>query len=152
MKPPQKPTKNTGERRNTTLAQPFQNKSKNKGKCTLCYTIMIPGRKSAFRAGFWPGCHRESTEMGPPAGKAGRRADFGSFPVAVRPKTRPGRPIYGPEALARNIDQDNERPQQTLTDRPCPDLPWVRYDMCPARMAHVVRRSMDVATTQVPES
>ena len=39
------------------------------------YAIVLPGRKSA----------------------AGRRADFGVFPVAVRPK-RPGRPIYGPEA------------------------------------------------------
>ncbi len=35
---------------------------------TLCYTIVLPGRKSAFRAGFWPDCYREKTEIGPPAG------------------------------------------------------------------------------------
>ncbi len=40
-------------------------------RCILCYTIVLPGRKSAFRAGFWPACYRESTEMGPPAGPAG---------------------------------------------------------------------------------
>jgi hypothetical protein len=44
---------------------------------TLCYAIVLPGRKSAFRAGFWPDCYRENTEIGPPAGRAGRRADFG---------------------------------------------------------------------------
>ena len=46
---------------------------------------VLPGRKVAFRAGFWPDCCRESTEIGPPA------------------KIRPGRPIYGPEALLRDI-------------------------------------------------
>ena len=73
---------------------------------TLCYAIVLPGRKLAFWAGFWPDCHRERTESGPAAGRrpsAGRRADFGAFPVAVRPKIRPGRPISGPEALLRNI-------------------------------------------------
>ncbi len=44
------------------------------------------GRKSAFRARFRPDCHRESTKIGPPAG---RRADFDIFPVAVRPKSGP---------------------------------------------------------------
>ncbi len=36
--------------------------------CTLCYAIVLPGRKSAFRAGFWPDCYREGTEIGPPTG------------------------------------------------------------------------------------
>jgi hypothetical protein len=27
------------------------------------------GRKSNFRAGLWPDCYRESTEIGPPAGR-----------------------------------------------------------------------------------
>ncbi len=36
---------------------------------TLCYAIMLPGRKTAFQAG--------------------QRADFGAFPVAVRPKSVP---------------------------------------------------------------
>ncbi len=35
---------------------------------TLCYAIVLPGRKSAFRAGFRSDCYRECTEMGPPAG------------------------------------------------------------------------------------
>jgi hypothetical protein len=34
----------------------------------LWYAILLPGRKSAFRAGFWPDCFREGTEIGPPAG------------------------------------------------------------------------------------
>ncbi len=37
--------------------------------CTLCYAIVPPGRESAFRAEFWPDCYRESTEVGPPAGR-----------------------------------------------------------------------------------
>ena len=41
---------------------------------------------------------------GSPA-SAGRRADFGSFPVAVRPKSGP-EPINGPEALSRNMEYD----------------------------------------------
>ncbi len=53
---------------------------------TLCYAIVFPGHKSAFRSGFWPGCYRESIEIGPPAG---RRTDFGFFPVAFRPKSGP---------------------------------------------------------------
>ncbi len=36
---------------------------------SLGYAIMLPGRKSAFRAGFWPSCYRESTAIGPPAGR-----------------------------------------------------------------------------------
>ena len=32
---------------------------------TLCYAIVPPGRKSAFQAGFWPDCYRESTDIGP---------------------------------------------------------------------------------------
>ncbi len=52
----------------------------------------LPGR---ILAGLLPGKHRKAF---------GRRADFGAFPVAVRAKTRPGSPIYGPEALLRNIE------------------------------------------------
>ncbi len=33
-----------------------------------CDTILLPGRKSACRPGFWPDCPREITEMRPPAG------------------------------------------------------------------------------------
>ncbi len=37
--------------------------------CTLCYAIVLPGHKSAFWARFWPDCYRESTKIGPPAGR-----------------------------------------------------------------------------------
>ncbi len=53
---------------------------------TLCYVIVLPGSKSKLRAGFRPDSNRESLKIGPPAG---RRADFGVFPVAVRPKSDP---------------------------------------------------------------
>ncbi len=36
---------------------------------TPCYAVVLPGRKSAFRAGFLPDCYREATEIGPPAGR-----------------------------------------------------------------------------------
>ncbi len=71
---------------------------------TLCYAIVPPGHKSAFRAGFWPACDRESTEMGPPAG---RRPAGGHISVLSRWQSgqiRSGRPTYGPEALLRNIE------------------------------------------------
>ena len=35
---------------------------------TRCYVLVLPGRRSAFRAGFWPDCYLESTEIGPPVG------------------------------------------------------------------------------------
>ena len=35
---------------------------------TLCYAIVLPGRKSVFRAGFRPDSSRESLNIGPPAG------------------------------------------------------------------------------------
>ncbi len=31
--------------------------------------MMLPGGKSAFRAGFGPDCYRESLKIGPPAGR-----------------------------------------------------------------------------------
>ncbi len=36
---------------------------------TLCYAIVLPGRKSAFRAGFWPDCYRESIAIDPSGGR-----------------------------------------------------------------------------------
>ncbi len=53
---------------------------------TLCYAIVFPGRKSAFRAGFWLDCYREGTEIGPTADQ--------------RPA---GGPIYSPEAPLGNL-------------------------------------------------
>ncbi len=29
-----------------------------------CYTTVLPGRKPAFRAGFWPDCYRANTQIG----------------------------------------------------------------------------------------
>ncbi len=40
---------------------------------TLCYTIVLPGRKSVFRAGFRTDSSGERLKIGPPAG---RRPDF----------------------------------------------------------------------------
>ncbi len=34
---------------------------------SLCYATVVPSHKSAIRAGFWPDCYRERTEIGPPA-------------------------------------------------------------------------------------
>ncbi len=45
--------------------------------------IGLPGR---ILAGLLPGRHRNRPSGWP---KAGRRTDFGSFPVAVRPKSGP---------------------------------------------------------------
>jgi hypothetical protein len=47
--------------------------------CTLCYAIVLPGRKSAFRAGFWPDCYREYIEIGPPAGLGPAGGPFSVF-------------------------------------------------------------------------
>ncbi len=35
---------------------------------TLCYAIVLPGRKTGFRAGFRPDSSRESLKLGPAAG------------------------------------------------------------------------------------
>ncbi len=67
---------------------------------TLCYAMVLPGRKSAFRARLWPDCYREITEIGPPAGQKPISLLSGGSPA----KIRPGRPIYGPEAVVRNIE------------------------------------------------
>ncbi len=37
-----------------------------KGFAILCYAILLPGRKSAFRAGIWPDGYREDIEIGSP--------------------------------------------------------------------------------------
>ncbi len=34
--------------------------------CALGYAIVLPGRKWAFRAGFWPDCYQEGTNIGGP--------------------------------------------------------------------------------------
>ncbi len=50
----------------------------------------LPGRKLASRAANWPDCHREDTEIGPPAGRRPAGGPISVFsPVAVRPKSGP---------------------------------------------------------------
>ncbi len=65
--------------------------------CTLCYAIMLQGRKSGFRAGFRPDSNRENIKIGPPADlrPAGvpilrlSRLESGRSP-ARKPDFRPG--------------------------------------------------------------
>ncbi len=78
----------------TIMCSAPKTKMKNPPICpTLCYAIVLPARKSSLRAGCWPDCYRESTDIGP---SAGRKPDFVAFPVALRPN--------GPEAVLRNIE------------------------------------------------
>ncbi len=46
--------------------------------CVTQY-VVLPGRKSGFRAGCRPDSNRESLKIGP---AAGRRADFETFPIS----------------------------------------------------------------------
>jgi hypothetical protein len=59
--------------------------------------IGLPGR---ILAGLLPGKHQNRPSGWP---TAGRRADFGAFPVAVQPKSSPEVRFTAPEALLRNI-------------------------------------------------
>ncbi len=60
---------------------------------TLCYAIVLPSRKSAFRAGFRPVCYWEITVIGP---LAGRRPAGG--PISVFSRQQSG------QNLARKAD------------------------------------------------
>ena len=71
---------------------------------TLCYAIVLPGRKSAFRTGFWPDCCRETTEIGLRSAEGRPEGRFRCIPDSSPAKIRSGRPIYGPEALLRSIE------------------------------------------------
>ena len=70
------------------------------GGGTLCYAIVLPGRKSGFRAGFRPDSSRGNLKIGPPAGlrPAGgpilmlSRLESGRNP-ARKPDFRPGSTI-----------------------------------------------------------
>ena len=56
---------------------------------TLCYAMVLPGRKSAFQAGFQPESNWESLTIGPPAGLRPAEADFEAFPNRIQPKSYP---------------------------------------------------------------
>ena len=58
---------------------------------------MLPGRKSAFLAGFWLDCYREDTEIGPPPAEGRPEDRFWCFPGSSPVRIRPGGSIYGPE-------------------------------------------------------
>ncbi len=63
---------------------------------SLCYTIMLPGRRSGFRAGFRQHPNRETLNIDPQAG-------LRSFPDWNPAELRPGSLISGPEALLHNM-------------------------------------------------
>ncbi len=80
---------------------------------SVCYAIMLPGWKSAFRAGFWLDCYRESTEIGSPARK--------------RTPTGPPRHPLGTEGTAktaptqkskRHLTQNAEDKKRTTNKHP----------------------------------
>ena len=64
---------------------------------------MAPSWKLAFRAGLWPDCYRENTAIGPLAGLRPAGGPISVFHSRNPAEILPGRPIYGPEALLRNI-------------------------------------------------
>ncbi len=68
------------------------------GKLTLCYAMLLPGRKSGFRAEFRPDSKLENIKICPPAG----RADFEAVSTGFRLKSGP---MYGLEALLHDIGQ-----------------------------------------------
>ncbi len=68
---------------------------------TLGYALVLPVRKSGFRAGFRPGSSRESF-------KIGRRADFEASPIRVRPRSglEAGVPVR--KHVLRNIEYQRD--------------------------------------------
>ena len=52
---------------------------------TLCYAIVLPGRRSGFRAGRFLVGGDQNQLSGRP--KAGRRGDFDAFPMGILPKS-----------------------------------------------------------------
>ncbi len=73
----------------------------------LCYAIVLPDRKSCFRAGFRPESNREKPQIGPPAGlrPAGGPIWGPSRLASGRNPTR--KPDFRPEAILRNIEYNN---------------------------------------------
>ncbi len=85
--------------------------------CTPCYAIVLPDQKSAFRAGIWPDCYRERTEIGPPAGRrpAGRPISVASLRVPAPPnppacKPAAGRSIFLGAMFRKFVDRPRPRP------------------------------------------
>ncbi len=79
---------------------------KQKGKrreASLCYAIVRPARRLDFGDGFQPDCcgRAPKAALRPAFGRPEGR--FRCFPESSPAEIRPGRPIYGPEALLRNI-------------------------------------------------
>ncbi len=72
---------------------------------TVCYTIVLPGRKSAFRARFLPDSSCESLKIAFRQAEGRPDGRCGGFPDWNPDEIRSGRPISGPEALLHNIEQ-----------------------------------------------
>ncbi len=73
-------------------------------KRILCYALVLPGRKSDFRAGFGRIATGKASKSAllPAFGRPYGRFRF--FPGSSPAQIWPGRSISGPEALLRNID------------------------------------------------
>ncbi len=99
----------TGCHQRSDQRPPFRESLQKLTKSTLCRAILLPCRKSAFRAVFEPDCYRESTEVGPPAGRGPAGGTILMFPGSSPAKIRPGSPIYGPEALLPNIESHKHK-------------------------------------------
>ncbi len=54
--------------------------------CTLCYAIVLPGRKSVSGTKSGSDCSVDGYKIGPPAV---RKADVEAFPIRIRPKSGP---------------------------------------------------------------
>ncbi len=67
----------------------------------VCYAMVLPGRKSGFRAGCRSD-NRESLKIGPLAGRRPAGGPIVRLPDGNPAEIRPGNPMSGPEALLRN--------------------------------------------------
>ncbi len=72
---------------------------------TLCYTILLPGRKPGFRVAFQPDSSRESFKIGLQAGRKPAGGPISKLSRKESAEFQPGSPISGPEALLRNKGQ-----------------------------------------------
>jgi hypothetical protein len=66
---------------------------------TICYALVLSGRKSGFRAGFRPYSRRESLTIGFPAGFRPAEGPIAKLSRLESDRILPGSSISGPEAL-----------------------------------------------------
>ncbi len=82
----------------------------------LCYAIMLPGRKSNFRAGFRPDSKRESVKIGPPGGLRP-----GGGQILMFSRLESGR-------KKRRKSHDKSRTDTRVLDQICFDVFWAVVD------------------------